>query len=172
MAISVKNDQISLNQEFLNRDKLKCYLDFISNINFNKDEEAEKITANLKESLCELSEVGFFSKQSFNDVEKYFLTTFSPILIKKISKESISVKIVKDNLWKVVNIYLHQMIKNFESHYLFDIWDALINFFHEDTLFIRSLNDDASDNFLVTFYLLRNTNTTFSIQTLVFGNQL
>jgi|LauGreDrversion4_2_1035121.scaffolds.fasta_scaffold369950_2 hypothetical protein len=172
MAISVENDQICPMDEFLNRDKLKCYLDFISNINFSKDEEAEKITSNLKESLWELSEVGFFSKQIFIDIEKYFLISFSPNLIKKISKESISAKTVKDNLWKVVGIYMHQMIKNFESHYLFDIWDALVNFFYEDTLFIRSINHDASDKFLVTFFLFRNTNTTFSILKPMNGNQI
>ena len=142
----------NLKEDFLNKDLLKSYLDFISNLTFEKDADAEKITTYIKECIVELAENNFFSQQFFDDDENYFLTNFSPSFLKKLSNESVTSKKVKENLWIIVNTYLNQMIKHLENSKMLELWESVISFFDEDKQFMRSFDDDASDKYLVKFY--------------------
>ena len=144
-----KNEEINLKQDFIKKEILQSYLEFISKINFANDKEAEKITYYIIQCFSDLSNSNFFSQQIFDDSENYFITQFCPIFIKKISNEKISSKSVKDNLWGIINCFINEMIIGLECQRLFDVWYALIDFLSEDKTFISNYHNDVSEKFLV-----------------------
>ena len=148
-----KKEQINLKENFLNKEILRSYIEFITKVNFTLDDEAEKITLYIKECLSELSKSNYFMKEFFDDSDNYFITQFIPIFIKKLANEKISTKSVKDNLWSIVHWYIDEMTRNFESQMLFEVWVAIIDFLKEEKTFNRSLDNDASDKFLVNFII-------------------
>ena len=134
----------------LDKETMRSWLDFISKINQAKDQEAEKIVGMFHDKIAKISLSGFFSKETFDENEKFFLTGFCPSFIKKISNENVTNNYLKSVLRNILQIFLDEFIKNFENPHLFATWESLVETFREEKLFNRSLIDCA-DKFLVNF---------------------
>ena len=148
-----KIKQKNIKSDFLDKEILKSYLDFISRINITKDEDSEKILLFIFECLTEITNSNFFTKEFIEESEIYFISTFSPSFIKKLSNEFISKSSIKDYARSILDLYCEILIKNFENPKLLEIWESLVDILNEDKQFNRSLDNDASVNFLVNFYI-------------------
>ena len=117
-----------------------------------KEQEAEEKLRKIEEKLIEISSTGFFSKDNFlEENEKFFISSFSPSFIRKISLENITNKYIKEILRTILQIYIDEFIKNLENHNFLEIWESLVDTFRDEKLLNRSNLIDCADKFIVNF---------------------
>ena len=136
----------------LDKEQMRSWLDFIPKINQLKEQEAEEKLRKIEEKLIEISSTGFFSKDNFlEENEKFFISSFSPSFIRKISLENITNKYIKEILRTILQIYIDEFIKNLENHNFLEIWESLVDTFRDEKLLNRSNLIDCADKFIVNF---------------------
>ena len=136
----------------LDKEQMRSWLDFIPKINQLKEQEAEEKLRKIEEKLIEISSTGFFSKDNFlEENEKFFISSFSPSFIRKISLENITNKYIKEILRTLLQIYIDEFIKNLENHNFLEIWESLVDTFRDEKLLNRSNLIDCADKFIVNF---------------------
>ena len=111
----------------LEKEEMSSWLNFISMLNQTKEHEAEKTLKIIHEALIKITGTGLFAKDNFLDEnEKFFVSSFSPSFIKKISNEYIINTNIKEIVRRIIQIYIDEFIKHLENHNCQEIWESLI----------------------------------------------
>ena len=144
------SEKLKTTQFDLDKEIMRSWLEIIPTINQSKDHELEKTLKLIQEKLSNVSSSGFFSKENLtDDIEKFFLASFSPSLIKKISNENILNNNNKEILRNIIQIYILEFIKNLENPNFLEMWESIAESFRDDKSINRSTQIDSADKFLV-----------------------
>jgi hypothetical protein len=138
----------------LEKDLMRSWLEYIPNINLKRNDEAEKVLKDIYQKLQEISKTNFFLQESFeSDNEKFFLNTFIPQFIKKLTNESMSSSYIKDLARKILQLLFDEMIRSFDQNVnkFLDIWESIAESFGEDRYFNQTYLIDSADKFLVKY---------------------
>ena len=134
-----------ITQDQSNKDLMTSWIIYLKGNKHNKD-EVSSIYTNLYNILSELAEGSLFTSEDYqNEGERFFLTSFSPDLIKIILQDNrFDNKGVQS---QILTMFLEGISSNLKNPKLQNLIESCVNIFSEENNFFKNYEKDATEVF-------------------------